>query len=47
LEGFCMTRRCIMCGKRKGKSRINPRICVRCMRNYPSLRDQYNVSLLF
>ncbi len=33
-----MKRRCGNCGKRKEKSRINPRICVRCMRNYPSLR---------
>ncbi len=31
-------RRCITCGKRKLKSRINPRICVKCVRKYPSLR---------
>jgi len=35
-----MKRRCTMCGKRKEKSRMNSRICVKCMRNYPSLRVQ-------
>jgi len=33
-----MKKRCTGCGKRKEKSRINPDICVTCMRKYPSLR---------
>jgi len=33
-----MKRRCNACGKRKAKSRMDPGICVTCMRRYPSLK---------